>query len=54
MQWFAEQEKKGKGTWLDDKTTYEYIANHSHELAKEVIHEITILNESCDSEGCTG
>jgi hypothetical protein len=53
MQWFAEQEKKNMGTWLDDKTTYEYIYNKSRNLSKEVIHEISILNESCESEGCT-
>lgn len=53
MKWFARQEHKGKGRWLDKDITYDYIGNNSYELAKEILFEIQHLNESCDSEGCT-
>lgn len=53
MKWFARQEEKGKGRWLDKEITYDYIGNNSRELAKEVLFELQYLNESCDSGGCT-
>lgn len=31
MQWFSDQEKKGKGTWRSD-STYEQIINHNSQL----------------------
>lgn len=53
MKWFAKQEQKGKGRWLDKEITYDYVANNAYDLAKEVLYELQYLNESCDSGGCT-
>lgn len=51
--WFMEQEFKGMGTWLDSKVTYQHLYNNRLEIAKEVLYELTVLNQSCDSGGCT-
>jgi hypothetical protein len=53
MQWFADQETKEMGTWLDNKITYQHLIENRIELAKEVLYELTVLNQSCDSGGCT-
>lgn len=53
MTWFAEQEKIGKGTWLDTGQTYFQIGENRYEIAKEVMYEIMEMGESCDSGGCT-
>ncbi len=52
MKWFAEQELKGMGTWLDNKVTYQHLINDVS-LAKETIYELQVLGQSCDSGGCT-
>jgi hypothetical protein len=52
MQWFAEQEGKEMGTWLDNKITYQHLISNSRELAKEVLYELEVLGQSCDSGGC--
>jgi hypothetical protein len=52
MHWFANQETKGMGTWLDSKTTYAEIGEH----ALNTPYTIDMLREigsSCDSGGCT-
>ncbi len=53
MQWFADQELIGKGTWLDNNQTYQSIGNNRFEVAKEVMYEFFTLGETCDSGGCT-
>lgn len=53
MKWFAKQEKKNMGTWLDSKQTYAEIMQNADELAKEVLYEMRVLGQSCDSGGCT-
>ena len=53
MQWAANQELKGKGTWLDSRIPYQHIIDNNKEVAKEVFYEITVLEHSCDSGGCT-
>lgn len=53
MQWFADQEQKGMGTWLDSKKPYSAIAANRMSIAGEVLYEIKELNQSCDSGGCT-
>ena len=52
IQWFADQEKKGMGTWLDSKKTYQSIIENASDLHKETFFEYTILGQSCDSGGC--
>ncbi len=52
MNWFAQQETKGMGTWLDSKVTYAEIGEH----ALNTPYTIEMLRESgaaCDSGGCT-
>lgn len=52
MRWFARQEDKGMGTWLDSKTRYDQIIAH----AQATPYTIEMLRESgaaCDSGGCT-
>lgn len=52
MQWFAEQEKKEMGTWLDSRVTYAAIGEHA--LATPYTEDM--LRESgaaCDAGGCT-
>ena len=53
MKWFANQELKDMGTWLDSKMTYQSLIDNKKELAKEALYELTILKQSCDSGGCT-
>ena len=52
MGWFAKQENKGKGTWLDSKITYQHIIDNRFEIAGERIFEIKNIGQSCDSGGC--
>ncbi|HRG36932.1 MAG TPA: hypothetical protein PK289_00210 [Bacteroidia bacterium] len=49
MKWFALQEDKEMGTWLDSKVKYETFIAHSQNWIPEMIKE----NASCDSGGCT-
>jgi hypothetical protein len=52
MNWFAQQETKGMGTWLDSKVTYAQIGEH----ALNTPYSIEMLKENgaaCDSGGCT-
>lgn len=49
MRWFALQEDKEMGTWLDSKVKYETFIAHSQNWIPEMIKE----NASCDSGGCT-
>jgi hypothetical protein len=53
FKWFVDQEFKGMGTWLDSKITYQHLMENRFELAKEVLYELTVLKQSCDSGGCT-
>lgn len=53
FKWFMEQERKGMGTWLDSRVTYQQLNDNRIELAKEVLYELTVLKESCDTGGCT-
>jgi hypothetical protein len=53
FRWFIDQESKGMGTWLDNKVTYQHLMENRFEMAKEVLYELTILNQSCDTGGCT-
>lgn len=53
MSWFAKQELKNMGTWLDSKVTYQHIIDNRIEISKEVLYEIKTLGQSCDSGGCT-
>lgn len=53
MKWFADQELKGMGTWLDSKVTYQHLIDNRIDIAREVIYELKVLNQSCDSGGCT-
>ncbi len=49
MAWFAKQETKGMGTWLDSQTPYSTFLENSENWIPEMI--ITI--GSCDTGGCT-
>lgn len=53
MNWFSLQEKKGKGTFLDCKTTYEHIIMNAKHYAKEALFEMNVLGQTCDTGGCT-
>jgi hypothetical protein len=53
FKWFINQESKGMGTWLDSKVTYQHLMENRFEMAKEVLYELTVLNQSCDTGGCT-
>lgn len=48
MQWFADQEKIGKGTWRDNNVTYEMIKKWG--FSEKLNFE---LAGQCDSGGCT-
>lgn len=50
MKWFADQEKKGMGTWLDSRITYETIGRNSQNWMEEMIKEEGAV---CGSGGCT-
>ncbi len=47
MQWFANQEKKGMGTWLDNKITYEQLASNKEFWIEEHFNENTCRNGEC-------
>lgn len=49
MNWFAEQEKKNMGTWLDSGLTYEKIGENRENWIPEMIKEHGAV---CDSGGC--
>lgn len=53
MKWFARQEDKGKGTFLDCKTPYQHIIDNVKYYAKEALFEMNKLGETCDTGGCT-
>lgn len=53
MQWFANQELKDMGTWLDSKVTYQHLIDNREDIYKETLYEILVLGQSCDSGGCT-
>lgn len=53
MKWFAKQELKEMGTWLDSKVTYQHLIDNRNEIAKEVLYELQVLGQSCDNGGCT-
>ncbi len=52
LEWFASKEDIGKGTWKQG-TTYRNLIDNREDLAKERFYELTVLGESCGSEGCT-
>jgi hypothetical protein len=53
MKWFANQEMKDMGTWLDSRVTYQHLIDNRKSIAQELLYEIEILEQSCDSGGCT-
>lgn len=53
IKWFARQELKDMGTWLDRKMTYQHLIDNRYELSKEVLLEMQLTGESCDTGGCT-
>lgn len=53
FRWFAHQETKGKGTWLDTKQLYSEILQHRASLGAEVIAEARLNYATCDTGGCT-
>ena len=53
MKWFSNQEMKDMGTWLDSRITYQHLIDNRQEIAKEVLYELQVLGQSCDSGGCT-
>lgn len=53
FKWFIDQEFKGMGTWLDNKMTYQHIADNKEEIGKEVLAEARLGYATCDSGGCT-
>ena len=48
MQWFANQEKLGKGTWRDNKVKYEAIKKWNFTESFDFA-----VAGSCDSGGCS-
>lgn len=52
MAWFARQEQKDMGTWLDSKTTYAEIGEHALNTPYTV-DMIREMGAACDSGGCT-
>lgn len=52
MGWFAKQENKNMGTWLDSKVTYQHIIDNRFQIAGERIFELKNNYETCDSGGC--
>lgn len=53
FQWFADQETKGKGRWLDQQLTYQHIADNRQDIGREVIFETREMHAACHSGGCT-
>lgn len=53
MKWFAEQESKGMGTWLDSRETYFEIMADAKNIAKERFIEAKLNLPTCASGGCT-
>lgn len=51
--WFAKQENKEMGTWLNSKVTYQHIIDNRFELGKDVMYELLNGYGTCDSGGCT-
>lgn len=50
MRWFARQEDKNMGTWLDSKIKYETLIANSENWIPEMINE---NNRTCDTGNCT-
>lgn len=50
MKWFANQENKEMGTWLDSRIKYETIIANSENWIPEMISE---TGRTCDTGGCT-
>jgi hypothetical protein len=50
MRWFADQEKRGMGTWHDDRRTYDAISRMKFTGRLPLDHE---LYSTCDTGGCT-
>lgn len=48
IQWFADKENLGIGTWFDSRITYQTIIDNSNDWIPEMLTE----NFSCDSGGC--
>lgn len=53
FRWFIDQEFKGMGTWLENKVTYQHIAENKEAIGMEVITEARLGYATCDSGGCT-
>jgi hypothetical protein len=53
FRWFVDQELKGMGTWLDDKVTYQHIADNRLAIGLDYIAEARHGGKICDSGGCT-
>jgi hypothetical protein len=53
MAWFAQQEEKGMGTWLDSREKYSDIAADAKNIAKERLYEAQQNISSCSTGGCT-
>lgn len=51
MNWFAKQETKGMGTWLDSRVTYQSIGIHAEK--NPFLLEMQKVATSCDSGSCT-
>lgn len=50
MKWFAMQEEKDMGTWLDSKITYQTLIDNAENWIPEMITE---SNRNCDTGTCT-
>lgn len=50
MNWFADQEERNMGTWLDSQVPYAKIGEHA--LSTPYIVEMLRDGHSCDSGGC--
>lgn len=53
IQWFANQESKEMGTWLENKLTYQEIMDRRLEISKEVLYEIKQTGTTCDTAECS-
>lgn len=52
MDWFAEQENKGKGRWLDAEITYRTIIEQRASLWKEIPFEMETTGQTCAGGDC--